>query len=344
MKSTRFSSSLKKSIPPLLGIGLLALFPLRADLNSDLAFTAFSNVDVNAMAGDKILQVRGPLLGFQRGIVAQSLYILPATPTEVQHKLVSWNPASHPKLEVWIHHELPLKPTPADFSSLASLPDNSSVNYQIDATAKLDSNNPSLQLDKKEAASILPLQTQKMDKKALFVSFWSQILANRANLFLSGNLAAQVYSVSGGEIRSLDEIKSLIRSDPKVYADFHSLFSQTPIYGSAQATPAAVYYDCFDVQGYAALGTGAVYQMTNGTAIQSCDIEYFTNSSVYATIELEKLWPITVNGKSSTLVWRQDLVSTPNVAYLHGVERMASSMIMLQEVQTAVDAFRSEFK
>lgn len=323
---------------------VIALAPLQADLNSDLAFTAFSNVDVNAMAGGKVLQVRGPLLDFQRGIVAQSLYILNATPAEVQQKLVSWNPASHPKLEVWIHHELPAKPTPADFSGLANLPDNSSVNYQINTTATLDPKNPALQLNKSEAASIVPLQAQKMDKKALYVNFWSQVLAGRVNLFINGKLGEESYSVSDGEIKPLDEIKSLIRSDSKVYADFHPLFSQTPLYASTKATPAALYYDSFDVQGYGSLGTGAVYQASNGTAIQSLDVEYFANSSIYVTIELEKLWPITVNGKNATLVWRQDLVSTPNVSYLHGVERMASSMIMLQEVQTAVDAFRSEFK
>ncbi len=53
---------------------------------------------------------------------------------------------------------------------------------------------------------------------------------------------------------------------------------------------------------------------------------------------------MTVNGKSQTLVWREDMVSTSNVAYLHGTERLASGMIMLQDVKEAIDAFRSEFK
>jgi hypothetical protein len=56
------------------------------------------------------------------------------------------------------------------------------------------------------------------------------------------------------------------------------------------------------------------------------------------------MWPVTVGGKNETLVWREDLVSAPNVAYLHGTERMASSMIMLQETKQGVDAFRNEFK
>jgi len=43
-------------------------------------------------------------------------------------------------------------------------------------------------------------------------------------------------------------------------------------------------------------------------------------------------------------VWREDLVSTSNVAYLHGMERLASTMLMLQDVKQGIDAFRAEFK
>jgi len=53
---------------------------------------------------------------------------------------------------------------------------------------------------------------------------------------------------------------------------------------------------------------------------------------------------VTINGRTETLVWRDDMVSTANIAYLHGTERLASGMIMLQDVKQAIDAFRSEFK
>jgi hypothetical protein len=87
-----------------------------------------------------------------------------------------------------------------------------------------------------------------------------------------------------------------------------------------------------------------MYQAATGSSIQSVDIEYYANSGVYATVELEQMWPVTVNGKNETLVWREDLVAAPNVAYLHGTERLASSMIMLQETKGGINAFRAEFK
>src|SRR5476651_924209 len=107
----------------ILGLGILVAAPLRADLNGDLAFTAFSNVDINALAGGTVLQARGGLLSFPRGITSQSLYIINALPADVQNKLIHWNPARHPELKVWLHKALPAQPTAADFSDLGTLPD-----------------------------------------------------------------------------------------------------------------------------------------------------------------------------------------------------------------------------
>ena len=98
----------------------------------------------------------------------------------------------------------------------------------------------------------------------------------------------------------------------------------------------------FDIEGSALpWATGAIYQGATGTSIQSVDIEFYVNSGIYAEIELEQLWPVTVNGRAETLVWRDDMVSTQNIAYLHGTERLASGMIMLQETKQGIEAFRS---
>jgi len=333
-------------ILPVLGLFLAA--PIRADVNSDLAFSAFSNVDVNSLAGGTVLQKSSGLLNFPRAITTQALYVLDAQPADVQYKLVHWNPASHPELMVWVHNSLPAKPTPTDFSGLASLPDNSSVKAVINATAKLDPNNPSLQVDKNEAQVVATMAAQQKDPKTLFANSWSQILSGRIDGFLNGRIGSQEYIISGGNIQPLSEIRNLLHTDAKVYGQYQMLFNQTPFKSGSgtfkQLVPADLYYECFDIEGAAALGTGAVFQAPNGTSFQSADFEYEINSGIYATVELEELWPVTVNGKTETLVWREDMVSAPNVAYLHGTERLASGMIMLQDVKQAVNAFRSEFK
>jgi hypothetical protein len=334
----------------ILGLAVLIAVPARADLKSDLAFTAFAgtDVDVNALAGGNILQARGPIMTFARGITSQSLFFVNAAPADVAAKLTHWNPATHKDLEVWLHQSLPPNPTAANFANLATLPDNKSVQFQIDATSSPDPAK-SLQLSKEEAQIIAATAAQEKDPKALFVKAWSQILTGRINDFFSGKAAAD-YDVAGeGDVHPLSDVKSLLHSDLKVYSNYQKLLNQTPVKalagGSAvRINPSDVYCDVFDVQGSAAMGTGAIFQAPSGSAIQSADVEFYTNYGVYATIELEQMWPINANGKNGTLVWREDLVSAPNIAYLHGTERLASSMIMLQETKGGVQAFMDEFK
>lgn len=328
----------------------------QADTAADLAFTAFPNANIDSLAGGQVLQARGGLISFQRGITAQSLYLIDAPVSAVQAKMTSWNPAAHSELKVWMHRSLPLHPTPADFGELKSLPDNSSVNYLVNATEKLDPSNPSLQVNKSEAQLIASLRGSGSDARALFVNSWSQILATRATRFLGGNFSTDLYAVEGGDIGSLSEITSLLRSDTRIYRRFHPLLVGTPVYNSNRIVPTNVYYESFDVEGGAVLGTGAIYEtqanggpaapaaIPPGMPILCADIEYYLNNGIYVSLELHQFLPVTVRGKNETLVWRADLVSTSNVAYLHGTERLASGMIMLQDVKQAVDAFRSEFK
>ena len=352
MKQPRISlTSLRRYALPILGFAALAAVPVRADLNSDLAFTAFAGtaVDVGPLAGGTILQARGPIMTFARGITAQSLFVVDAAPADVANKLTHWDPAQHPVLKVWLHKSLPLHPTPADFADLASLPNNTSVQFQIDSTAKLNPESPSLQVSKEEAQLIATTAAQEKDPRTLFAKAWGQILTGRINDFFSGRAAADYDVSSDGNVHPLSDVKYLLHSDVKVYGQYQKLLNQTPVKAlaggnAARLNPAEVYCEAFDVQGMAALGTGAIYQAPIGNAIQSVDVEYYTNYGVYATVELEQLWPIVADGKNETLVWREDLVSAPNIAYLHGTERLASSMIMLQETKDGVQAFKDEFK
>jgi hypothetical protein len=342
---------LPKSILSFLVACSLAFVPLcgdapAPDINSQLTFSNFSNVDLNALAGGTILQVKGGLVYFQRGIITQSLYVVDATPSEVASKLTHWNPASHSELKVWFHQNLPANPKPSDFANLANLPDNSSIDFLRDSTAKFDANAPSLQVSKEEGQLIAASAAQGQDPKTRFTNVWSQILAGRFTDFLNGRLGSDYYAAKEGSTRPLDDIKSLIHSDPKVYIEFQHLFNQTPIRagGGSKALLSNCYYQSFDIQGAATLVDGAIYQAASGTSIQSVDIDFYVNYGVFATLELEQIWPVTINGKAESLVWRDDLVSAPSIAYLHGTERLASGMIMLQDVKQNIDAFRSEFR
>jgi len=223
------------------------------------------------------------------------------------------------------------------------------MKYQIDATARFAPGSTSLQVSKEEGQLITNTAAQEKDPKALYAKVWSQILLGRINSFLSGHAGSDSDIASGGDIHPMSDAKSLLHADPKIYGQYQKLLNQTPMKALAgvaatKMAPTNLYFDVFDVEGSTAVGTGAIYQVPNGNAIQSVDTEYYNNYGVYVTIEMEEMWPITVDGKTETLVWRDDLVSAPNIAYLHGTERMASGMIMLQETKDGVIAFRDEFR
>lgn len=344
--------------PFLFGVLLLSMLsgPARAQAPGDLAFTDFPHADVNALAGGQVQQQRGGLIDFQRGLTSQALYLIDAPVATVQAKLSTWNPASHPELKVWLHQNLPARPAVTDFTGLQSLPDNSSVHSLVDGTANFNPSNPSFQINQSEAQLIASLHAQGGDSRAFFANAWSQVLLGRIDNFLGAKLGAENYIVPGGDIQPLTEIKSLLRSDVKVYQRFHPLLVNTPVYASGKIAPVTLYYECFDIEGSAVLGTGAMYEtqasggpaapaaIPPGMPILVADIEYFVNNGIYVSLELHQLSPVTVNGREETLVWREDLISTANVAYLHGTERLASGMIMLQDVKQAVDAFRAEFR
>ena len=320
---------------------LLAAAPVRGDVN--LGFTAFPNADLNALAGGQVLQARGGLIDFQRGVTAQSLYFVAAPPAVVSDKLMTWNPARHHELDVWVHQSLPPHSTVNDFAALADLPDNKSVSNMVSATYGYTPDSGTLQLNQGESQLVATLRGQPQSK-AQIVSLWSQILNGRVSDYLNGTLANAEYISNLGRILPLAEARSLLRSDPKIYREFQPLLAGTPMFNQHRTVPSQLYFECFDIENTACFGTGADYRAASPATIEHADVEYFVSSGIYASVELEQLWPATVGGQAGTLVWRADMVSTANVAYLHGTERLASGMLMLQDVKQAVDAFRSEFR
>jgi hypothetical protein len=310
--------------------------------NPNLAFSAFPNPDLNALDGGQILQARGGLIDFQRGVTSQALYLIHAPIATVQQKLLSWNPARHPELDMFLHLSLPPQPVVTDFSGLNTLPDVRSVDNLVTQLVQLDATNPGLQLNPAEAAAIVAERAQVPDKRVFVVSSLSQVLAGRVNNFLAGGSPDDIYVSGGVTIRPLDEIRSLVRSDSRIYREFHPVLALTPVL-KGHGIPVNLYYECFDVEGTTAVGTGAIFQLAQGPSVLSANLEFYDSSGIYASAELEQLWPVMVNGHPGTLVWRADQISTANVAYLHGTERLASGMLMLQDVKSAIQAFRSEF-
>ena len=222
----------------------------------------------------------------------------------VLNKLNTWNPASHAVLKVWLHQPLPAKPALGDFAGLQTLPDNSSVKSLVDATEKLDPTNPSVQINQTEAALIGSLRSAADRVNRFSPTPGARSCSGGSTSFCRAARASASIICPAKRMDPKSEIFSLMRSNAQVYARFHPLLAQTPLYKSIKLPPTNLYYESFDVEGSAVLGTGAVYQsqvnggpvnpLPVGVPIISADLEYFLNNGIYVSVELEQLSPVTV--------------------------------------------------
>jgi hypothetical protein len=55
-------------------------------------------------------------------------------------------------------------------------------------------------------------------------------------------------------------------------------------------------------------------------------------------LTLTQMWPMQIDGKPVTLVWRGDLLSSSQLGELRGIERSGASVAMRKEIQKNISA------
>jgi hypothetical protein len=279
-------------------------------------------------------------MSFARGLSVESAYIVRAPVKTTVSLQQQWNPLRHPELKVYAQGDFSGRGNPADFQGLASARSSSSVKAFVDATLKLPQDASRLQLSNAEAKSFTAGGSNGGTIPASVVTFWSKVLADRAQSFASGGLSALApYETSGSPTRVEEEVSRLIRESGNVRSFFGSLISSTAIGGGRGSLPASQTWQMFDADGLAAVGLTASYGRPSGDGWQSADLEYYASGAVYAVVTLYQLWPVKVDNQDATLVWRVDMTSASQLGELRGVERLGSGAAMMREVQKTVKAF-----
>ena len=179
---------------------------------------------------------------------------------------------------------------------------------------------------------------------ASVANFWSEVLAVRTKKFASGGTSAQPPYDHGGEvIRPGDEFNSLLKQQEKIRRQFSSFLGGTGIGRGAGSLAPELYWELLDVEDQGVLTLGASYhRAASGGAQQAADALYYASGGYYVVLTLYQMWPVTANGKPSTLVWRGDMISSAALASLHGVERLGSESAMRKDISKAVTAFRKD--
>ena len=315
------------------GIGNASADPL-SELSS---FSIFDKVDLAQLAKSDAKTAHGLPMNNPRFLSVQSVYVMPGSPPQHLEAMRNWNPTEHHEPKVYLHGDLPGSPSEAAFAKIKNAPDNGPVRALANATAKMANE---LQLSREEATK------WKGGNGALSGvggDFWIGILAGRARAFSSGGTSAQPpYDHAGPTVRAGDELNGLLREQGKIRKQFSGLLDSTAIGRGAGSLKPDLYWELLNADDVAVATLGAFYARNAGGNVQSADTFYYASGGYYVTLTLHQMWPVDVNGKPHTLIWRGDMVSSASLADLHGVEKLGSESAMMKDIAKSIALFRKE--
>lgn len=301
------------------------------------SFSVFDKVDFAQLASGEPKTAHGPPLNNARYLSVQSCYVVPGAPAQHLQALRNWNPAGHRELKVILHNDIAGSPSEAAFARIKSAPDTQPVGAFVDATVKMAND---LQLSREEAA-----KWKGGDNKlsGAVGDFWMTVLAGRARAFVSGGTSTLApYDHTGNSIRAGDELNGLLGEQPKIRKQFAGLLDSTGIGRGAGSARPELYWEMLNADEVAAATLGAFYGRNSGGNVQAADTLYYSSGGFYAGLTLYQMWPVDVNGRASTLVWRGDMVSSASLSSLRGVEKLASESAMMKDVAKSITVFRRD--
>ena len=151
------------------------------------------------------------------------------------------------------------------------------------------------------------------------------------------------YDHSGPSIRASDEVNALLREQEKIRRQFSGLLGATGIGRGAGSLRPELYWELLDADDQGVVTLGASYSRSGSEGTyQAADVLYYASGGYYVALTLYQLWPVTVEGKPSTLVWRGDMISSASLGSLRGVERLGSESVMMKNITKAVTLFRRD--
>ncbi len=307
----------------------------RADAVLELAsFSVFNNVNLPELAKAEAKPARGLAMSNTRFLSVQTCWVAPGSPAQQLDALRRWNPAKA-ELKIFVHAN------GSDFSRLKDAPNNRAVQALVSATEKML---PELQISKEEAAKFSAgAGGGSGAMPAAITNFWSTVLGARAQAFASGGSSAQPsYDHSEQAIRPGEELSGLLRQQDKIRKQFSPFLENSGIGRGAGGKPEQ-YWELTEVDNKGVLTLGASYNRAGaGGSQQAADVLYYASGGFYAALTLYQMWPVEVEGKLSTLVWRGDMISSPELADLRGVERLGAESSMMKDVSKAVRLFRRD--
>src|SRR5207237_4488029 len=315
------------------GIGIASADPV-SELSS---FSILDKVDLAQLAKSDAKTAHGAPMSNPRFLSVQSIYVMPGSPAQHLEAMRNWNPTEHHEPKVFLHGDLSGSPSESAFAKRKIAPANAPVRALTNATAKMANE---LQLSREEAAK---WNGGDGALSGAGGDFWIGVLAGRARAFSSGGTAAQPsYDHAGPAVRPGDELNGLLREQAKIRKQFAGLLDSTGIGRGAGSLKPDLYWELLNADDVAVATLGAFYSRNAGRNVQVADTFYYASGGYYVTLTLHQMWPVEIDGKPHTLVWRGDMVSSAALADLHGVETLGSESAMMKDIAKSVELSRKE--
>ena len=134
----------------------------------------------------------------------------------------------------------------------------------------------------------------------------------------------------------------MLSQQGKIRQQFAGFLNENGVLGGKGSLKKDLYFELIDVEDEGALTLGSFSSQPVGSGFQAADVTFYASGGYYALLTLYQMWPVEVDGKPATLVWRGDLVSSASLASLHGIEKLASESAMMKDVGKTVKLFKGD--
>ena len=285
---------------------------------------------------------------FPNGISSQLCFALPTSPTETIKRLQTWDSKSCPSLKVYTSHDLGDSSDIKEFSSLHLFldPDLRPVKWLLDQTMATSANSSELNLTQIEAAELARCVGKDTSPNNVGLC-WAKLLSPRAASFQrKGFTGTLPYDFDTYPISPALHLQSILQEQPEISREFAPLLQRAGLVGGAESSTLkpSYYWRLFQADHHATLSLGAVYDLKVGEHYQRLEVEYYVSGTYYTSATLYEIWPIRDGARSGSLVWCDVLCSAPALRFATGMERLASSMIMLLEFKKMIYCLQGDFK
>ncbi len=237
----------------------------------------------------------------------QTCFIMKESPESVIAKIMTWNPAGKSGLEVNKHQTLPSGAGPDAFTSTLTPILKSGDGWLAKQSKNAKEPSCELLISDKEKSALAAAKTP-----AQLISAWASLLSARF-----------------GDSSSATD-----------FARLRAGIGQLGLGDIPAPSGGNYYWEIGDISSRTSISEGVSW--SDGSRV--FDGEFFVTSEYTASLNVSAVWPVTIKGKPSTLVWRVDSALAPQFADQSGAERIASAGLILSSAKKTIKALRETEK